>query len=120
MKRLSPKAIALLRRVKAHILKEPRRIDMSTWVEYEWYDDENDRSRPWPKCGTVGCIGGWVEVLSDAPTNWHAAKELLKINDEQAGELFYDAALMNAAHKQTPGHAKAVARHIERFIRRHR
>jgi hypothetical protein len=86
--------VALLQKVKKHILEEPNRLVMGTWFE---------RNRPGtevcdyegrvetPKCGTVGCIAGWcclltdgMEFKGDAETRAH---ELLGVSDTH--DLFY-------------------------------
>jgi len=51
---VSEAAVKLLRRVKRHILAEPKRLDMNQWVK---------PSRQSP-CGTAACIAGWTVLLS--------------------------------------------------------
>lgn len=53
------KNIGLLRRVKEHILTEPRRFTMERWL------DENDLEGNHPPCGTAACIAGWTVLLKD-------------------------------------------------------
>lgn len=121
----------LLRKVKRHILEEPKRLDMGTW-------GESSRRSP---CGTVGCIAGWGMVLSQkhperfiGEENADALAELLGswtedpgasalgITTEQARRLFYV--------DQWPEHfrkgygrlakqkkAERVAERIEHFIK---
>jgi hypothetical protein len=48
----------LLDDVVRAIEAEPRRLDMSDWVEF---DPEMDEP---PACGTVACIGGWMTILA--------------------------------------------------------
>lgn len=55
--KMKPEAVRLLRRVKKHILEEPRRLDMSDWVE---------TSKVSP-CGTTACIAGWTLLLKLPP-----------------------------------------------------
>lgn len=62
--------IELLQRVKQHILAEPRRLNMGTWVSTVgktvpafagvYGRDEADL----PPCGTVACVAGWAVLLS--------------------------------------------------------
>lgn len=56
--------VELLERVKAHILEEPRRFDMSTFVARA--SDPSLLLAPdmRPACGTVACIAGWAVFLS--------------------------------------------------------
>ena len=52
--------IELLNKVKAHILEEPRRLEMVDWiVDAEEIPVEDNR----PPCGTAGCIAGWAAML---------------------------------------------------------
>lgn len=55
--KMKPEAVRLLRRVKKHILEEPRRFDMKDWVE----------SSTVSPCGTVACIAGWTLLLKLPP-----------------------------------------------------
>lgn len=85
--------VRLLRKVKRHILEEPRRLLMYTWAS-------NSNDAP---CGTAGCIAGWSAILSGRPADEvkavqdHAASivfrgeaaQLLRISDAQAARLFY-------------------------------
>lgn len=99
----------LLRKIAQNILDEPKRFDMSGWIEA-------DRSTQRPTCGTACCIGGWAAVESgwkvvmkpDEDGNkeiWYispegekslgvgnlisAAEEALQISSTDAGRLFY-------------------------------
>ena len=45
-----------LRKVQAHILEHPETFDMKTWADVDI--DKNH------VCKTVGCIGGWMALLS--------------------------------------------------------
>lgn len=66
---LSPEAVALLQRVKGHILATPERIRMNDWVSRgneieDLVADEMHMANP--PCGTVACIAGWVVELGMA------------------------------------------------------
>lgn len=61
----------LLRKVKKHILEEPKRLAMIHWskrglpgtqLKSEGWGEEPTRT--FPPCGTVGCIAGWACMLS--------------------------------------------------------
>lgn len=77
--------VGLLRRVKLHILEEPRRLDMTLWKSIRWGEDP-------PPCGTTACIGGWALILSQyqgkGPVDRDAAKAL-HLTKKQAVRLFY-------------------------------
>lgn len=76
----------LLRRVRNHILAEPRRYLQTTSGE-----EVGKRISP---CGTRACIGGWADMLEGDDcsnpfyTNLGRAAEKLGFNDSQAWEVF--------------------------------
>ena len=57
---LNPEAVALLQRVKAHILEEPRRVYMEDWRRLGKAAKETTN----PPCGTVACVAGWAVELA--------------------------------------------------------
>lgn len=65
---VSPKAARLLRKVAAHILEEPKRYDQNEvlwrWEPGELFSYSYTGTYKAPKCGTIGCLAGWVCVLS--------------------------------------------------------
>jgi hypothetical protein len=132
---LKPEAVALLQRVKAHILEEPLRLNMTDWVRRgerrigEMVDDGEHEAVP--PCGTVACVAGWVvELGAKRPkqiplSTPDKAMQLLGIRGVDAWnvDLFFDnqwpAALRTAIRGKRPGtlpYAKVVAMAIERFI----
>lgn len=112
--KLSKDAVELLRRVEQHILANPERIAMGCWRV------EGKRTELWglkvPECGTVACIGGWVEMLSEKTG---LAESLLGIGGYQSWELFFKSKLVNASNQQTLAHAIAVSKHIDKFIKKY-
>lgn len=79
--------VELLRRIKVHILEEPKRLYMGFWrISNRDFFKDPDRM---PECGTVACIGGWAEVLSGNFDNNPEAT--LDITQEQASRLFYES-----------------------------
>jgi hypothetical protein len=62
--------IELLQRVKQHILDEPRRLNMGTWVStvrktVPAFTGVYGRGEAdLPPCGTVACVAGWAVLLS--------------------------------------------------------
>lgn len=126
--------VKLLRRIKRHILAEPKRLRMSTWLATrndwtvlkgkfifshvsEWGEPG---SQPVPKCGTVGCISGWARVLSGDEHG--ISRALLGLDDEQAERLFYVSAwpakLMSkyVSAKTQLTRAKLCGERIDHFI----
>ncbi len=116
--------VKLLRKVRKHILKEPRRLNMYVFAT----------PQPCAPCGTAGCIAGWAALLSGKSThdarikNPGLAARLLRIPDKPwygspANILFYvdnwperfgreyDA----ASDYET--RAKVTARRIDYFIK---
>lgn len=116
-------AYGLLREVQKLALEEPKRMKMSitlaqkgteTWFDVPEYPVE------YPACQTVGCIAGWVTVLKPTgkPGVIDDAQAVLGLTDGQMEKLFMPPALCRQPG-QTPAHARAVSRHIDRFIAKH-
>lgn len=125
--------VELLERVKAHILEEPRRLDMGLWA-----DSEGEAP-----CGTVGCIAGWAIILgtgarfdrtgfqlvyrNNRPVAGfaHSAAKLLGLSIDQANEVFCvggwpdDLADMYDSARDDRGRAEATAKRINRLIAEH-
>lgn len=57
--------VKLLREVAEHILEEPKRFQMETFISRDM--DFFRRRHIAPACGTVGCIAGWTCILSLGP-----------------------------------------------------
>lgn len=86
----------LLNKVKKHILEEPNRLVMSTWMlkgeagnilsTHAW----GEKHMEIPKCGTVGCIAGWVCILGNP--NFQEALQWDVGVSAQARELLYGTA----------------------------
>lgn len=63
--------VKLLRKIKKHILEEPRRFLMRTFmvrkseVVGKTFNGDSYQRIPFAKCGTAACIGGWAVLLSD-------------------------------------------------------
>lgn len=53
--------VKLLRKIQAHILEEPKRLNMLDWDKTEGDRPEDMK----PPCNTVGCIAGWACHLTD-------------------------------------------------------
>lgn len=79
--------ITLLRKVKKHILEEPRRLDMNVVLN-------GDQSGPdAPPCGTIGCIGGWTNFLSGKPEDSLSDAAIrLGLDSDEQGRLFEEPA----------------------------
>lgn len=105
----------LLLKVKAAILEEPKRLDMSDWAMSE-FDMKLLPEDIQPPCNTVACIAGWAisihnnifgeelyTLVKSKPAQYAAegvydhyhfgphfeAKGLLELTEEQADSLFY-------------------------------
>ena len=93
---LTKEAKQLLRRVKKHILEEPRRLNMDT-LGCRVYSEDG------PPCGTVACIAGWTAVLTkkQLPAQddvdgwrellcnaWEKATQKLGLSQEESQRLF--------------------------------
>lgn len=88
--KLKKRTVNLLRKVQAHILEEPKRLDMSDWgVAYATgtktrIEGTTDKEVPVPACNTVGCVAGW-SIFLGRPKLW---KDLIKATAEN--KAIYD------------------------------
>lgn len=121
--------VKLLRKVVKHILAEPKRLVMGSWLQRKLYEDDyidaNDIARPFPKCGTAGCIAGWTCELSKKGhvrrIDW-MAKRLLGLTTLEARRLFlpdqwpdrFGSGVADDGKKKT---AAIAAARIEHFIK---
>lgn len=112
-------AYGLLSEVVAIITAEPMRLDMNDWLSHRGKHDDAWNSPPkgYPVCGTVGCIGGWVDTLKGRECG--AATEILGLSDTQEHRLFMPSGLMNM-QPQTLAHARATVKHIRMFQKKYR
>lgn len=119
----------LLRKVRDHILEEPRRIHMEQWLikGSKYINMILGRQRGAPACNTVGCIAGWTAQLSESKAeSWDCASvavRKLKINYAQTKLLFHvenwpeDLQIKIGKYRNgTKSYAKVVAQRIDRFI----
>jgi hypothetical protein len=113
-------AYGLLMDVKRIILEEPRRLHMGL-VCIQDADTMAVNGLARPECGTVGCIAGWVNVLSESRnvlSVWDAAVTL-GINYGDTGDELFCPDFMNE-QPQTKAHARKTAKHIDRFVAKHK
>jgi hypothetical protein len=116
MKKKSTLNVALLKKVKQHILDNPARLRMSNWIINRKIAAESTyckvskhkfnfeikawdaKSQPIPPCGTIGCIAGWTKIIGDnldpeSPdligSYQRRAAELLGITENEASDLFF-------------------------------
>lgn len=132
---LKEPAIKLLRKVKRHILEEPRRFKMYCTITQGipnkgYYNaDDNKSEVRFPSCGTAACIAGWIVILTD-DKDWRPigvlrrAQIILGLGPDQASTLFYphDWYYKHEYFKARSQKARAriAAKEIERFIRENR
>jgi hypothetical protein len=120
--------VKLLEEVKRRILAEPARVDMDDWVQVK-------------ECGTVGCIAGHAVLASYKTARvvgsrcdiagrrdidiGFLAQQRLGIG--AVGDFYLSSAADDLFYYSPPKHlragtktyARAVARHIDRFIKKH-
>lgn len=126
--------VKLLRKVQKHILEEPKRLQMWTYVKLKGHvgsnTGEDEITRPWAKCGTAACIAGWACVLKHGEIKARGlgalahgnAAELLELNSEQANRLFlpdewpeeFNKGFRDDGRKKT---AEVAAARIDHFIK---
>lgn len=113
-------AYDLLQDVKKVILEEPLRLDMSI-VCLRGEGISLDILKP--ACGTVGCLAGWVLVLTGRTKPNEAnfgmtgeARDLLGLDREQGSRLFFPQDLISPENtRQTRAHARATIKHLDAF-----
>jgi hypothetical protein len=122
-----PLNVPLLRKIQAHILEEPLRVDMDNWM-----GTVNQYGQS-PACKTVGCIAGWACVLEPTQNKEIVlgvkltAMDLLGIGHDLADKLFYPAywyhgwpSKLEDLRVGTPAYAQVVSDYIDYFIEQHR
>jgi hypothetical protein len=109
-------AYGLLSDIAKLALTEPKRMWMCAWGGEAGNACDYYALGDGPACGTVGCIGGWTDVLRPRGDAW----ETLGLTGEQRSELFEPRALIRDPEQGTLAHAKRVAAHIRRFQRTYR
>jgi hypothetical protein len=136
---LKPEAVALLQRVKAHILEEPLRLNMDNWrttnIQDDAYFDEDEHAGI-PPCRTVACIAGWavglgakrpgaVKNVKDyalkllgLPKDYSAGEDWMEGSTRLFHPLDWPADLRRKLPEVggTPEYAAVVAEAIDRFI----
>lgn len=124
----------LLLKVKAHILEEPKRICMNTWI-VNTAQCLRVKGLMTPKCGTVGCIYGWGRILAKGAKAWNnrwTPPEVFSFEDKatlfgldtaEGRRLFLDAfwpvqfeERLAVAKPQSSAYARVVADRIDHFI----
>lgn len=120
-------AYGLLRDVQKAIIEEPRRANMGVYT-----CKLNPDTDPYaPACGTVGCVAGWISLLSgqgrvddDIPARklLDPKGDVLDLNTVGPYRNYvFNGGEGDACNRTTPGtpeHAGAVVQRIETFIQR--
>jgi hypothetical protein len=109
------------------IVEEPLRYNQGNWRQTE---EDDYFSTGFPKCGTVCCVGGWVDLLkSKTPTEnvevftvasgvGASARQILGLSAPQARELFTPDCVGESS-PQTDEHARLGVLHIRKFQKKH-
>lgn len=118
--------VKLLRKVKKHILEEPKRFLMRYWLVRKNSGARLPASHAgFAKCGTAACIAGWTWTLEHPqtpfPGSWDVA-DLLGIDRENRFRLFavdhWPTQFRNKFKDDgTAESAKVAAARIEHFIK---
>lgn len=120
--------VELLRKVKKHILEEPKRLYMTSYMNFRKKDKIG---RPFPKCGTTACIAGWACILTIdmEPALLYAstsigfeAQRLLDLSSDEKYRLFEPLGWPEQFKQGASGDGKKktaeiAAARIEHFIR---
>jgi hypothetical protein len=132
----------LLNEVCRIIEAEPQRYNQGQWVRL--VEKDNKSGYTYPECGTIGCVAGWVDILTEGRKQARAdsssfigdnlfvaakAAKTLGITHQQADDLFDGEALQTTARvfgfegrtlpdKGTQEYAALGVAHIYRFMHR--
>ena len=112
----------VLERIKALAADEPLRVMMHGWLQKR--DDQDWHSacriRSFPRCGTVGCVGGWGSHLLRLPLG-EEIRGTLGLSSEQSNELFTPVGWFEnwGMEAQTPEFAARFNQHISTFQRKY-
>ena len=130
--------IELLEKIRKHILEEPKRINMKTWIINPFIQTEKlsvlKKKNKAPSCNTVGCIAGWTQQLSSKGKikrfDLEIAREELRLTNNEANRLFLLRDMSILYHwppyfeeelkKTNPGtraYARIVSARIKHFIK---
>jgi hypothetical protein len=127
-------AYELLEQVVEAIKEDPKRYNQHLWVTNGERNggyspitfmpqDYPDIRLNMPACGTMGCVAGWVSVMTKGPkeamqlnAQGHA-QIVLGITDMQAERLFAGHAAGERDHESPEAHAARGIRHIQRFMK---
>jgi hypothetical protein len=125
--------VKLLRKVKEHILAEPKRLLMDDWIAFasgrkrKTFINDVCKREHFAKCGTAACIAGWVCLLADGKQPDQSvssrAIDLLEIGDYQGSYLFFTNLWPNGlgaayyAAESASKRAEIAAQRIEHFIK---
>lgn len=123
----------LLRKIKKHILEEPKRFIMHSLIKTKergvgtYYDDAGKKTTFAP-CGTAACIAGWATLLSGNKDSkdedvWQFGAKVLGLDIVQQYLLFYSHNWPDKfeeafrAAKNRKKRAEIAADRIEHFIK---
>jgi hypothetical protein len=126
--------VELLRKIEAHILAEPKRLHMSSFMMRQSarnvLSSVGGKPVGYPKCGTAACIAGWAVILEDGLPQgyltgaqiYDRAQELLGLHVGQADRLFYRMSWPDEFYDMggddgTQKTAEVAVKRIEHFIK---
>lgn len=85
----------LLRAIKAHVLEEPKRLEMEFYLatkkEIQTEETLSKYRNRLPRCGTIACIAGWACVLTGRKPYYsydEMAASLLGVETDTGWRLF--------------------------------
>jgi hypothetical protein len=125
-------AYGLLSNIIRIIEKDARHMRMGQWI----MDPDNLLEAERPECGTVGCIGGWIDTITERRNYRNAQKTLgfLRMSpltesgdyspeyleEDRAIEGLMFGELCSASGQGTKKHARAVIKVIRKFQKTHK
>jgi hypothetical protein len=132
--------VELLRKVKEHILEEPRRLIMNSWRVLANGMDKSSLARKagpnsfrgdggevveFANCGTAACISGWACIITGQKRVRDfksRGRKILDLNEHQAERLFLPDSWPNEFYRayehanSQKERAKIAAARIDHFI----
>ena len=123
----------VLERIKVLAREDPKRICMNFELCRRTYSEAPDEGLGYPRCGTIGCIGGLASLQlrmvesddGEMPSLYHTGNRMGLDWETQATPLFYPTeradgiSWSDSTGIQTPEYAERVIAHIERFQQKH-
>ena len=112
----------LLDQVKKIILEDSKRICMAFKLSQRGDNTEQELPEGYPRCGTVGCVGGWCGYLLGEKKDISLGNvgRYMNLTEDQSNKLFFPTGWWHDRRDaQTPTYARKVADHVSHFQKKY-